>query len=87
MGTRIIMIYDLKGRDTERIKLNRKLFPYKIQSHKGKYKRTTQGILKKYEKPVRSVIIFEKRNLNEVRKVVDYLKINYKLYEIHKQLK
>ncbi len=81
------MIYNLKGNDSERISFNRKLFQYNIQSHKGKYKRTSKGVLRKYEKPVRSVIIFNKKDITKVMKVIDKFDMNHKLYEIYKEIK
>jgi len=81
------MIYDLKGKDSERIKINRKLFQYKIQSHKGKYQKTTKGILTNYEKPTRSVVIFNKTKLSPVKKLIEENKIKHKLYEITQEIK
>lgn len=76
------MIYNLNGKDSERIKLNRKLFQYKNQSHQGKYETISKGILKEYEKPVRSVVIFDKTSLNKVKKVMVELGVPCKIYEI-----
>lgn len=81
------MIYDLKGRDSERIRFNRRLFQYKVQSHKGKYQSTSKGILIKYEKPVRSVVVFNKKDLAKVKKVVQEFRVAHKLYEINKEVK
>lgn len=82
MEKKMLMIYNLKGKDSERIKINRKLFQYKIQSHKGKYKRTTKGILTNYEKPTRSVVIFNKAKLPQVKKLLETNKIQHRLYKI-----
>lgn len=87
MQKKIILIYNLKGNDSERIKFNRQLFKYNIQSHKGKYKTTSKGILKKYEKPVRSVVIFDKRNIIKVKKIISKFNVDYRLYEIYKEIK
>ena len=87
MCGKIIMTYDLKGKDTQRIKFNRLLFQYNIQSHKGKYKSTSKGILEKYEKPVRSVVIFNKEDLSKVRGILNEFQMDYRLYEIKKELK
>ena len=81
------MVYNLKGNDSERISFNRKLFQYNIQSHKGKYKRTSKGALKKYEKPVRSVVIFDKKEITNVLKLIDEFKVDHRLYEIYKEIK
>lgn len=81
------MIYNLKGNDSERISFNRKLFQYNIQSHKGKYKKTSKGVLKVYEKPVRSVVIFNKEDTIQVMKVIDKFDVDHRLYEIHKEIK
>ena len=80
------MIYNMKGNDSERISFNRKLFQYNIQSHKGKYKTVSKGALKKYEKPVRSVVIFYKEDITKVMKLIDEWKIECKLYEIYKEI-
>ena len=82
MEKKILMIYNLNGKDSERIKLNRKLFQYKTKSHKGKYETISNGILKEYEKPVRSVVIFDKTILNKVKKIVAETNIICKIYEI-----
>lgn len=81
------MVYDLKGKDSKRIQLNRGLFCYKIQSHHGKYKRISNGILKIYEKPVRAVVIFSKGYLNKVKKLMMHFKTKCKFYEISRELK
>lgn len=78
----VMLIYNFKGNDSQRIKFNRKLLDYNTQSHKGKYKKKTTGILKQYQKPTRSLIIFQKNNL---KKILTEFKIDYTLYEI-KQL-
>lgn len=82
MGNKVIMIYNMDGKDSERIKFNRRLFQYKTQSHKGKYETISKGVLKEYEKPVRSVVIFDKTILNKVKKIAAELKISCKIYEI-----
>ena len=79
--TKILMIYSI-GEDTKRIAFNRKLFSYKIQSHAGKYKYKSKGILTQYEKPLRSVIIFDKEKLVETRKLCKRMNIEVKFYEI-----
>jgi len=87
MEKKIIMIYDLKGKDSQRIMFNRALFQYNLQSHKGKYKTKSKGILKDYSKLVRSVVIFNKEDLINVKKLLNKYKIYYKLFEIHKEIK
>ena len=84
---KILMIYDLKGKDSERIQLNRGLFCYRIQSHHGKYKRVSKGILKIYEKPVRSVVIFGKDYLGKVKRLMSSFKAKCKFYEIFREIK
>jgi hypothetical protein len=65
---KILMVYSI-GEDAKRITFNRKLFSYKIQSHAGKYKYRSKGILTQYEKPLRSVIIFDKEKLSETKQL------------------
>lgn len=81
------MIYNLDGKDSNRIKFNRRLFNYKLQSHKGKYQTVSKGILKKYQKPTRSVVIFEKKYLNKVRKLLEEYVISSRIYQIQKEIK
>lgn len=81
------MIYNLKGNDSERIGFNRRLFKYNLQSHNGKYKTTSKGVLDKYEKPTRSVVIFDKRDLSKVKKIICKFNVDYRLYDIYKEIK
>lgn len=77
------MIYHIpKGNASTRISFNRKLFCYRVQSNSGKFDKKTEGILKKYEKPIRSTIIFEKNKYSKVRKLCDEYKIKSRFYEI-----
>lgn len=78
---KILMIYSV-GKDAKRIAFNRKLFSYKIQSHAGKYKYQSKGILTQYEKPLRSVVIFDKGKLLETKKLCKKLNIEAKFYNI-----
>lgn len=84
---KIIMIYSLDGKDSSRIRFNRKLFNYKLQSHKGQYRTTSKGILENCEKPVRSVVIFENKYLKKVKNLVNEHKLFYKLYEIQREIR
>jgi hypothetical protein len=87
MPKKIIMIYDLKSKDSVRIRFNRKLFEYTTQSHQGEYKVVSKGVLREYEKPVRSVIIFSNEHVIKVRKVLKEFKVDHRLFEIAKELK
>ncbi len=79
----ILMIYNIpKGDAATRIAFNRKLFNYNIQTHKGKYKRQTKGILEQYEKPIRSCIIFSHNKYAEVKKLCEEFKIKTNFYKI-----
>jgi CMP-2-keto-3-deoxyoctulosonic acid synthetase len=78
------MIYTIpQGDDITRITFNRKLFEYNLQSHKGKYQKRSKGILTNYEKPVRSCVIFDKEQLEQVKKLTKKLQITTKFYEIN----
>ncbi|MFH0875763.1 MAG: hypothetical protein V1859_07535 [archaeon] len=80
---KIMMIYSIPdGKDAIRITFNRKLFNYNLQSHEGKYKKKSQGILSKYEKPLRSVVIFDKDKLAAVEVLCSQLSIDAKFYLI-----
>ncbi len=77
------MIYSI-GEDAKRISFNRKLFSYNIQSHAGKYKYKSKGILTQYEKPLRSVVIFDKEKLRETKNLCKKFNVEVKFYEIIK---
>jgi len=80
---KILMIYKIpEGNDSVRISFNREMFEYRVQSNKGKYDKKSKGILKKYKKPVRSVIIFDKDMLNKVKEICNKFKVTYELYKI-----
>jgi hypothetical protein len=87
MKNKIIMIYDLKGDDSRRIKFNRGLFEYNIQSHGGKYKTKSKGILKEYTKLSRSVVLFDADNIKKVKKFLNEFEVERKLYEISREIK
>ena len=79
----ILMIYHIpEGDASTRISFNRRLFCYRVQSNSGKFDKKTEGILKKYEKPVRSTIIFEKNKYADVRKLCAEFKIKSHFYDI-----
>lgn len=80
---KILMIYSIpNGNHSTRISFNRELFDYRIQSNNGKYDKKTEGVLKKYEKPVRSTVIFEKNKLEKVKKICTKFEIISKFYTI-----
>lgn len=78
---KILMMYSI-GEDARRITFNRKLFSYNIQSHAGKYKYQSKGILTQYEKPLRSVVIFDKEKLLDTKKLCKKFNVEAKFYEI-----
>lgn len=79
------MIYSIpEGKDVLRITFNRKLFNYNLQSHEGKYKKKSPGILFEYEKPLRSVVIFDQTKLKDVKTLCSKLSIDAKFYIIKK---
>ena len=81
--SKILMIYNIpNGNHSTRISFNRKLFDYRIQSNNGKYDKKTEGVLKKYEKLVRSTVIFEKSKLEKVKKICTQFEIKSKFYQI-----
>ncbi len=83
MKEQILMIYQIpQGNAIKRITFNRKLFAYNIQSHKGKYKNKTNGILEEYEKPTRSCVIFTSEHTPKVKELCKELAIPIKLYKI-----
>lgn len=83
MNKKVLMIYQIpEGDAIRRITFNRKVFAYNLQSHNGKYKRKSQGLLTEYEKPIRSCIIFEYKYFPKIKEICEKLAISYKLYEI-----
>ena len=83
MKEHILMIYQIpQGNATKRITFNRKLFAYNTQSHKGKYKKKSNGILGEYEKPTRSCVIFTSEYTAQVKELCKKLAIPTKLYKI-----
>ncbi len=80
---KILMIYHIPdGNASIRISFNRRLLCYRVQSNSGKFDKKTQGILKKYEKPVRSTLIFNNNKYEDVKKLCVDFKIKSKFYEI-----
>ena len=83
MEEQTLMIYQIpQGNAIKRITLNRKLFAYNTQSHKGKYKKKSNGLLEKYEKPTRSCVIFANEHTPKVKELCKKLAISIKLYKI-----
>jgi hypothetical protein len=82
---KILMIYNIpQGKDSTRISFNREMFDYRIQTNNGKYDKTSNGLLKNCEKPVRSTVIFDYNLLEPVKKICEKYKISTKFYEIIK---
>lgn len=80
---KVMMIYAIpKGDSSVRISFNRKLFNYKRQSHKGKYKKRTKGVLKSFERPTKSCIIFDEEYLLEVNSICEQFKIHRIFYNV-----
>ena len=80
---KVMMIYAIpKGDSSVRISFNRKLFNYRIQSHKGKYKKKTEGVLKEFERPAKSCIVFDEDYLFSVNSICEQFKIRRIFYNI-----
>ena len=81
--SKILMIYHIpKGDASTRISFNRKLFCYRIQSNSGKFDKISDGILKKFKKPVRSTVIFNESKIKNVKKICTEFNIMSKFYKI-----
>ena len=79
----IMMIYSIpEGNASTRIAFNRKLFCYRIQSNEGKFDKKTKGILKEFKKPLRSIIIFNKSQYQEDKKLCTQFKIKFQFYGV-----
>ncbi len=71
MEEKYLICYKFKGMSkSDRVKFLRALFGYNEQSHKGKYHYRTEGALEKYEKPIRSVIITNKKEFKKAVKIL-----------------
>lgn len=80
---KVMMVYAIpKGNSSVRISFNRKLFNYKRQSHKGKYKKKTEGVLKEFERPTKSCIIFDEEYLLNVDSICEQFKIRRIFYNV-----
>ncbi|MFT4312518.1 MAG: hypothetical protein ACMXYF_04795, partial [Candidatus Woesearchaeota archaeon] len=81
----ILMIYHIpKGDASTRISFNRKLFPYRVQGNSGKFDKKTIGILQKYEKPIRSCVIFDEVKITQVKNLCREFKIAAQFYKVEK---
>ena len=81
----ILMIYHIpKGNDSIRISFNRKLFCYRVQSNLGKFDKLSEGILKKFKKPVRSTVIFDELKIKNVKKICHEFNVASEFYRISK---
>lgn len=81
----ILMIYHIPdGNASTRISFNRKLFCYRIQSNSGKFDKISNGILKKFKKPVRSTVIFDELKIKHVKKICTEFNIQAEFYKIKK---
>lgn len=71
----------------DRVRITRELFGYKEQSHKGKYQYQTKGRLYNYEKPVRSVIILQRSDVDDTLKILKKYNAKTRAYLIQKLLR
>jgi hypothetical protein len=85
MVQKILICYKFKNMKLkDRSKFKRKLYGSIEKTHGGKYITKIQGILsnKDYEKPVRSVIIIDKKDQNEVIKLLKEFNAEIKIFTI-----
>ena len=81
----ILICYTFKGMKlSERNKFRRKLFGTIEKTHSGKYTAITKGFLsdKNYEKPVRSVVIVQKKDKTGVIKILKMYNAKIKIFNI-----
>lgn len=77
------MVYFIeKGNSAARFGFNRAIFPYNIQSHSGKYCRKSNGLLKKYEKITKSVILFEEKYYESLKELVIKFKVDARFFKV-----
>ena len=69
--------------------LRRALYGSEESTHGGKYSTTTVGFLsgKKYDKPVRSTILVEKKEVKGVLTILKKFKSKIRLFEVEGELK
>ena len=72
-----------------RNKLRRSLYGSEESPHGGKYSTTMIGFLsdKKYEKPVRSTILLDKKDVKGVLAVLSKFKAKVKMFAVSKEVK
>ncbi len=80
-----MLIYAIPNADKKlRVQFCRRLYDYKVDSHKGRYSTTTRGILDKFERPTRSCIIFEKSKMKKIKELCDEFKIQVMFYKVER---
>jgi hypothetical protein len=87
MIQKILICYKFKNiNPVMRKQFDRKLYGSIEKTHGGKYTTKIQGILsdKIYEKPVRSVIIIDKKDQNEVIKLLKEFQAEFEIFKIIK---
>ncbi len=85
MANKILICYSFKNINPgQRKQFDRKLFGTVEKTHRGKYETKIKGILtnKEYRKPVKSVIIVDKKYLKKITTVLDEFSANREIYEI-----
>ena len=83
--TKILICYKFeKMKLSNRNKFKRKLFGSEEKTHMGKYINTTKGYLtgKKYEKPVRSVIVINKKYKSKIIQILKEFNAEIIIYEV-----
>lgn len=85
MAKKVLICYWFRNiHYVKRKQFHRKLFGTKEKTHRGKYTAVTQGFLsdKKFEKPIRSVIIIEKKHLDNILKILRQFGGNFRIFKI-----
>lgn len=80
-----LMCYTLgKSNHKERSKLKRELFGYTDKSKNGKYEYHREGLLQKIKhlRPIRSVIITKKEDVNKVRNILNKYGATINIFDV-----
>lgn len=86
---KIIICYKFKDLPlAKRNQFKRKMFGAEEKTHRGKYTTKIRGYLsdKEYEKPIRSVIIINKKHKNGIMQILKQFKAETRIFQINKEL-
>lgn len=86
---KIIICYKFKDLPlAKRNQFKRKMFGAEEKTHGGKYTTKIRGYLsdKEYEKPIRSVIIINKKHKNGIMQILKQFNAETRIFQINKEI-